>query len=151
MKLWIHGFRTVFISPEVLGVLILVLVKAIWPGIFEFGDALVGKLSWIPMAPAGAAMLTSIGVAWKLLFPAKNSKLLTQYPRYPELRLTTLCSVAFVGIGTLAIAIGIAGHGEFWSGVSSLLVSAGYWCGGVACFSLLAAALTIRSLIVFGN
>jgi hypothetical protein len=141
-----------FVSVEILGVLALVLLFQLIPAPFILVDRAISKLEWWqPLAPFGVVLGTSIGLAWRILFPLKNSSILIQYPKYPQLRITTLCAIAFVALGAISSAVGIIGREELSSGIAGLLISCGYYCAGFSFFSMLAAAMVVRSIVRSGN
>ena len=150
MKQALHVLRTAIISWEVLGVLALVSVFQQAPNTFARLQKPIGSTGWLLVTPLGLLLTGSIGLAWKILFPSKYSSVLKNYPRYPQLRITTLCGVAYVGLGLATAAVAVIAADELQAGLPALLLCCGYYAAGLSFLSMLSAALTVRSLAASG-
>jgi hypothetical protein len=152
MRGFLNLLCSVFISPELIATGILVIAWRIYAPPFVWTDKAIEKLEWIPLLGAfGALIVFSAGMCWKILFPGKDAEALCQWPRYPQLRTTTIVGLVFVVTGSLAGVAGVLGRGAMYEGLPSLLLIAGYAMSGIATLTMLMAALTIRSIMTDGN
>lgn len=152
MRGFLNLIRSVFLSPELLFAALLTVGWWVFPRPFVWADKAIEKLQWIPLLGAFGAMIAfAAGMCWKILFPAKNAVALCQWPRYPELRTTTIAGLVFVVIGALAGVAGVIGRGNLCEGLASLLLTGGYAIAGIATLTMLVAALTIRSITSGGQ
>jgi hypothetical protein len=152
MRGFLNLIRSVFLSTELLVAALLTFGWWVYPPPFAWTDKAIEKLEWIPLLGAfGALIVFAAGMCWKILFPAKNATALCQWPRYPQLRTTTIVGLVYVVIGALAGVVGVLGRGALYEGLPSLLLTGGYAISGIATLTMLMAALTVRSLTTYGH
>lgn len=152
MRGFLNLIRSVFISPELFSAGLLAFVWWVYPPPFAWTDKAIENREWIPLLGAfGALIVFSAGMCWKILFPAKNAVALCQWPRYPQLRTTTIVGLVYVVVGAFAGVAGVLGRGAMHEGLPSLLLIGGYAISGIATLSMLVAALTVRSITAYGH
>ena len=152
MTLPLHIARTVFVSLEMLAIAICVFVWLVAPRLFEWLDTAMKNVDWLWLiSPFGVLGSTALGLVWKILFPKDNVSDLISWPEYPKLRATALVGVVFTLLGAVAASIGVLGRELLPTGLASLLLTCGYAVSAISCFSMLTAALVVRSIAAGGN